>query len=163
MCFVKTCWFQWMCWMSCAQCVLAFAFYLILLLLDDYCRVRIVLLRFGDARNGVGFVRFFSPLARSSSVTFGPGELRPPLLRYSKQRFPHENRTKLRSWCSVDIGLCGLGGTSMEFLCEAHCGGADGRPESRRFGWTSTSVTDLVCDIVQWSMQFLFFFGSWLQ
>ena len=120
--------------MSCAQCVLAFAFYLILLLLDDYCRVRIVLLRFGDARNGVGFVRFFFPLARSSSVTFGPGELRPPLLRYSKQRFPHENRTKLRSWCSVDIGLCGLGGTSMEFLCEAHCGGADGRPESRRFG-----------------------------
>ena len=79
------------------------------------------------------FVLFF-PLARSSSVTFGLGELRPPLLRYSKQRFPHENRTKLRSWCSVDIGLCGLGGTSMEFLCEAHCGGADGRPESRRFG-----------------------------
>ena len=47
--------------MSCAQCVLAFAFYLILLLLDDYCRVRIVLLRFGDARNGVGFVRFVFP------------------------------------------------------------------------------------------------------
>ena len=48
------------------------------------------------------FVFFFSPLARSSSVTFGPGELRPPLFKILQAAFSPRKQDK-----ATVLVLCG--------------------------------------------------------